>query len=80
MERPLAPGQPATWAGRRAAERLAVAKLYVQNRLPEKARRILNEIIDKYPSTPAAAEARAMLESLKAERERSNRPTTGSSS
>ena len=74
------PLTPTTAPGRQAAERLAVAKLYVQNRLPEKARRILNEIIDKYPGTPAAAEARAMLESLKAKRERSSRPTTGRSS
>jgi len=44
-----------------AGQQLTLAKLYLSNRLSDKARDILEEIIAKYPQLQAAAEARELL-------------------
>ena len=44
-----------------AASRLGLARSYIKNGLRRKGREILQEIVEKYPDTPAATEARDML-------------------
>jgi dienelactone hydrolase len=65
--RPPAQAAPATQATDRqgvAASLLQRAKLYVDNRVYDQAREKLKWITDKYPETPAAAEARKILKEL----------------
>ncbi len=47
-----------------AAGRLKLAKLYISNEMNKKAAQTLQEIIDKYPKSKAAAEAKKLLETL----------------
>jgi tetratricopeptide (TPR) repeat protein len=56
-----APTSRATDAERVADSRLRLAELYLRHDMPEKAAETLKEVIDKYPSTPAARQARALL-------------------
>ena len=52
---------PAGSGDQPAEARLKMAKLYLNNKMPEKAATILNEIIAKYPTSSAAAQAKAIL-------------------
>jgi len=47
--------------GQTAEDHLKIAKLYLKNKMPEKAAAILNHIIAKYPASPAAAQAKVIL-------------------
>ncbi|MFP4106104.1 MAG: hypothetical protein ACLFVU_08440 [Phycisphaerae bacterium] len=47
-----------------ARSKLRLARLYLKNRMPEKARRILKTIIANWPDTQTAAESRALLKAL----------------
>ena len=69
---PITPAQ-------RAEQRLRLARLYIANNLRAKAREILADMIAKYPKTPAAAEARKLLNNLSNANERWKRPVTRSS-
>lgn len=53
-------------AERRAQSRLRVARGFLQNRMTDKARAILTEIVRKYPGTEAARQAKAELEAIQA--------------
>jgi hypothetical protein len=48
----------------RAAKRLQIAKLYLKNKLPEKARELLQDIVDRWEESEAGKEAKVLLESL----------------
>jgi len=50
-----------------AAKKLQVAKLYASNKRLDRAREIILEIVEKYPKTKAASQAKALLESLSPE-------------
>jgi len=50
---------------REAADRLKLAKLYLENRMYEKALSILDEILREYDQTPAAQQARKMLDAMR---------------
>ena len=58
------PGQVAV-----AKRILVTARSHLDHKRPEWARKHLKRLIDEYPTTPAAAEARAILEALDAEAE-----------
>lgn len=64
-ERPLpkgrAGGTVSSGPGGAAARQLRMAKLYISNGLPLKARPILTEIVAKFPDTAEAREAKALL-------------------
>ena len=47
-----------------AAKKLKVAKLYASNEKFERAKEIILEIVEKYPKTKAAAQAKALLKSF----------------
>lgn len=51
-----------------AAQRLKIAKLYTDHKLPEKALEILTEIVTTYGSTKSAEQARSMLDAMKPDR------------
>jgi len=51
--------------GQTAEDHLKMAKLYLNNKMPEKAAAILDHIIAKYPASPAAAQAKDILAKLK---------------
>jgi hypothetical protein len=50
-----------------AGKKLKIAKLYASNDKPNHARAIILEILEKYPKTKAASQARVLLESLSPE-------------
>ena len=56
---------PAGTGDQTGEARLRIAKLYLKNKMPEKAAAILNEIIINHPTSSAAAEAKAILAKLK---------------
>ena len=59
--RPAAPTTPE----RAAAGKLSLARAYLAVKKTEKAREVLQSIVAKYPGTPAAAEAKELLEGTK---------------
>jgi hypothetical protein len=54
----------ATDADKAAAELLTKAKVQISLKQPDKAKATLNEIIEKYPDTKSAAEAKKLLEKV----------------
>lgn len=56
---------PAAKAERDAASKLKLAKRFADDGLPEKARKWYQEIIDTYPKTKAASQAKELLDKLK---------------
>ncbi|MGA2231871.1 MAG: hypothetical protein ABSH22_13315 [Tepidisphaeraceae bacterium] len=61
---PTASVKPAAPEPSPAAHLLALAKLYLNNNQPDAARTKLQQIIDEYPTDPAATTAKQMIESM----------------
>ncbi|MCP4376247.1 MAG: hypothetical protein GY794_08755 [bacterium] len=72
--KPLRPSKPGTrpvtvetGAEAAASRKLKVAKLYASNKKYDQAQKIVLEIIEKYPKTKAAAQAKELAKSIKIE-------------
>ena len=59
-----APGESEATPDEEAAKLMRLARLYVDNRMYNKAREKLNQIVKDHPKSPPAAEAKKLLKEI----------------